>query len=497
MKTKQFASPYWRYVLCVVLCLPMLVTAKAEKTLQQMMQGMWLPEHQGSLPGLVGLNIRDAVLEEVLGGLTYPWAFEFLNDEEILITEISGRLLRYHLNDEKITEISGLPDIAGGFPQVGLLDIEVHPQFASNGRIYFSYVQLDPVTRQFFRTAVATAVLQGDHLVGLEHILESGSFSWSPSNFGGALEFDDKGFLYISIGDRSEDWNVPQGHRLEGKILRLHADGSIPKDNPFIGNEKIDDRIYVLGVRNPQGLHFDAVSGRLFEAEHGPMGGDEVNIIESGKDYGWPEITYGRDYTMDLVGSGTHKTGLQQPIFYYLPSRAISPITVYRGSMFHEWDGDLLVGALKGKQVSKLDLDGDRIRSEHTILTGIKARIRDIKVARDGSIYVLAQTGRLYRLYRKPKQTGPEVPQDTELLYQLICSGCHDSGAYEAPRMSVRSDWDAVLQQPIKKTYRNTIEGLNNMPKRGLCGMCTDKFLRVLVDEMLDKVRRLDNSSVK
>lgn len=495
MKPIYISHQFWRNLIFGLLLVPLVLIAETTKSTQKMMDDIWLPVHQGALKGVVDLNVRDAVLEEVLGGLTYPWAFEFINDDEILITQLSGQLFRYQLSSKKLIEVSGLPEIAGGFPQVGLLDVEIHPEFAKNQRIYFSYVQLDPVTQQFFRTAVATAVLRDKQLLNVRNILESEHFSWSPSNFGGALEFDDKGYLYISIGNRSEDWNAAIKGRLEGKILRLHDDGSVPKDNPFIGVEGVDDRIYALGVRNPQGLHFDKVSGRMFESEHGPMGGDEVNIIEAGKNYGWPEITYGRDYTMDPIGSGTHKKGLQQPIFYYLPSQAISPITIYRGDMFKEWEGDLLVGALKGKLISKLDLDGDRIRSEHDILKQLEARIRDIKVASDGSIYILTQAGSLYRLSRKVNKDTPEPPANTALIYELICSGCHDSGAYEAPRLSVFSDWKKTLEQPLEKTYQNTIKGYGGMPERGLCGMCTDEFLKLLVDEMLDKVQQLDKSS--
>ena len=202
------------------------------------------------------------------------------------------------------------------------------------------------------------------------------------------------------------------------------------------------------------------------------------------------------DYTMDPVGSGTHYEGMQQPLFYYLPSRAISPITIYRGDMFDEWEGDLLVGALKGEHISKLDLDDEKIRSEHHFLDSLIARIRDIKVDDDGAILVLTQAGSLYRLSRNTQYVNPKSPAQTKLIHDLICSGCHESGAYQAPRLSEPSDWSEILEQPIEQTYRHTIEGFNLMPARGLCGMCTDEFLKLLVDEMLEKVRKLDAAEV-
>ena len=231
------------------------------------------PPYKGDLPSLASLNIRDAHLEEVLTGLTKPWAMEFLSDDELIITEIGGKLYRYGLKAKKLTEISGLPKIATDQLQTGLLDVEIHPEFGSNRRIYFSYVVSDEKTGKYYLTAVAAATLEDNQLSGLREILRAGPYGWSPSNFGGALEFDTDGYLYVSIGDRSEHELAQQGDRLEGKILRLHDDGRVPSDNPFVGDDAVDDRIYALGVRNPQGLHFDDKTGYLFESDHGPMGG--------------------------------------------------------------------------------------------------------------------------------------------------------------------------------------------------------------------------------
>ncbi len=445
--------------------------------------------YEGDLRSLAALNIRNVQLETVVNELKEPWAIEFLGPDELIISEIRGRLYRYKLPTGPLQPISGLPRIATEAEQTGLLDIELHPDFKNNRRIYFSYSASDEETSRFFLTAVATAELRDTKLLGVHDILRAGPFSWSPSNFGGALEFGPKGFLYVSVGDRSEHMFAQQGERLQGKILRLNDDGSVPADNPFVNDETVDDRIYALGVRNAQGLHYDATYGQLFEAEHGPMGGDEINIIQAGANYGWPTITYGQNYTTEAIGVGTHKTGLIQPLWYYTPSIAVSPLAVYRGSMFPEWDGHLLVGALAGKHISKLDLDGTRIRSERALLGELKDRIRDIKVAADGSIFVLTQNKGLHRLFRVPSPPATEKPDNSELLYQMICSGCHDTGASGTPQLTEPTHWTGILAKPREDVYRNTIDGYREMPERGLCYICTDKQIRATVDYILDRVR--------
>ncbi|MGB0513943.1 MAG: PQQ-dependent sugar dehydrogenase, partial [Wenzhouxiangellaceae bacterium] len=370
------------------------------------------------------LNLDDAVVETAVSGLDEPWAFEFIGDNQVLITETRGRMLRVPLDGRPPKPIDGLPEIATEREQTGLLDVELHPGFHVNRRIYFSYVAPDE-TGRYYATAVDTAILEDDRLSRRRTLLRVEPFAWSPSNFGGVMEFDPEGYLYVSVGDRSEPATAQMGDRLQGKILRLNDDGSVPADNPFVHDPAIDDRIWALGVRNPQGLHYDGPSGFIFEAEHGPMGGDEINIIRRGANYGWPTISYGRNYTAEAlgfapdqhspqldfhlstdpgfeIGARTERIGMEQPLFYYLPSTAISPLTVVRGPMFPEWEGHILVGALKGRHVSKIDYDGRDVRSEVRILTEFRGRIRDLNVAEDGSIWILVQSGELYRLFRDP-----------------------------------------------------------------------------------------------
>lgn len=480
---------YHNLLLLTTLILPAVCSAEQVISKAETM-GLQLgvsPVYEGRLVSLAKLNIRDAKLEEVISGLQEPRAFEFLNDHELLITEIGGSLKHFDFQSRQLSTVSGLPKIATGHNQTGLFDIEIHPNFASNRRIYFSYSINDEQTGKYFTTAVSTAVLKDGQLYQLRQILVAKPFGWSPSNFGGVLEFDSDGYLYVSIGDRSEHEYSQLGKRLEGKLLRLNDDGSVPADNPFVDDEAIDDRIYAFGIRNAQGLHFDTQTGLLFEAEHGPLGGDEVNVMKAGANYGWPTITYGKNYTTASIGVGTHAQGFEQPLFYYLPSEAISPLVMYRGDMFPEWEGDLLVGALKGKHISKLDYDKGIIRSEYPILNEINARIRDIKVASDGSIYVLAQTGFLYRLYREPTRESEELSVEGERVYRMVCAGCHDFGAYDAPRLGVGNDWKTIIEQPAELTLQRTIDGYNNMPERGLCGICSDEHLETAIKYMLEQ----------
>lgn len=454
--------------------------------------------YHGDLPSLAALNIRDARLEERVTGLRQPWAFEFLDAGSVIITERLGRLLVADLASGRLQEVTGLPPVAADKEQTGLLDVALHPDFAENRRIYFSYTAADPETGRFYRTEVAAATLAGRQLRDLSIVLRADPIGWSPSNFGGALAFGPEGHLFVTIGDRSDRDVAQRGDRLQGKVLRLLDDGGVPADNPFVGVAGMDARIWALGVRNAQGLYFDGPSGLLLEAEHGPMGGDEVNIIAPGRNYGWPVITYGQNYTTQPIGEGTHKAGLEQPLFYFLPSTAVSPLVMYRGTMFPEWEGDLLVGALKGRHVTRLDLDhapgaepADMVvRSSFDILTEVNPRVRDLKVAADGSLYMLAQAGSLYRLYREPA-SEPETPPAAggipgATVYVAVCAGCHDTGAYQSPRLDDAVRWRAIRSQPLELTHQRVLDGYGLMPARGLCDFCSDRDLRDAVRHMLE-----------
>jgi cytochrome c5 len=223
------------------------------------------------------------------------------------------------------------------------------------------------------------------------------------------------------------------------------------------------------------------------------MGGDEVNVIAAGKNYGWPIITYGANYTYKSIGEGTKKEGLEQPLYYYLPSIAVSPIEIYHGEMFPEWEGDLLVGALKGAAISKLDLVDGRIESEYKILDELNARIRDIKVASDSSIWILLETGSIYRLSREssPIEAAREVGErDGEYIYLTVCSSCHSQNAPGVPQISNASDWTDRLKKERKELYRNSINGFNAMPEKGLCEDCTDKEVTRAVNFIIGQLKK-------
>lgn len=441
----------------------------------------------GDLPSLAALNVREANLQEMARDFEYPWAFEFINSNELLVTEFSGKLKRLSIDTGESIDISGLPDIVPGKGQAGLLDVVLHPVFQKNQRVYLSYVISDSNDR--YALAVSSAELRDDKLNNVEQIFVALPFGKNTSNFGGALAFDSSGHLLITTGDHTIRSNAQHPGLLTGKIIRLNTDGSIPDDNPFVGRgEAFNPSIYALGVRNPQGLVVDSLTGKIYETEHGPMGGDEINIIEAGENYGWPIITYGLNYTYQSIGQGFEKEGLKQPLFYYLPSIAISPVEIYRGEMFREWNGDLLVGALKGTAISKLDLVDGRIQSEYQILGEMNAKIRDIKVAPDSSIWILLEAGSIYRLSREtnPVRVQVEVGQrDGETIYLQFCSNCHSQSAPGAPQISNKSDWSDRLLKDRQELYRNSIEGFNGMPERGFCEDCTDKELRGAVDFMI------------
>lgn len=448
------------------------------------------------LPSMVAINIRNAELDTRISGLDEPWAFEFLGLDEVLITETRGRLLRARLNaDAPPTEVTGLPPIVTGRQQTGFFDIALHPEFDDNARIYFSYAEADRQAGRYYRTQVATAVLSGDRLTGVTRLLEDGVYGWSPSNFGGALEFDGDGRLLITMGDRSDDVLAQRGDRLEGKILRLDDDGTIPADNPFVDDPDIDDRIFALGVRNAQGMDRDPVTESVFFAEHGPLGGDEVNLLREGANYGWPEITYGRNYSGRSMGVGTHAPGFEQPLFFYLPSEAISPLLAYRGEVFDEWNGDLLVGALKGKHVSRLVLDGVVVRSEYPILGEIGSRIRDLQQGPDDAVYILTQDGALLRLGRRGPGEPAATPPNGQKVYRLVCAGCHDTGAADAPTLDDGCRWKRIADRPRAEIYRNTLRGIGEMPERGLCHVCSDAHLERAVDYMLERASECNKDS--
>lgn len=338
----------------------------------------------------------------LLSDLNLPWGMAFLPDASLLITEKSGNLYRYHMNQGSIHAVSGLPETRV-WGQGGLMDILPHPDFQHNRWLYFSYTGLMENGRA--ATRVARARLLENRLEDLEILFTAKPSVKSGAHFGSALMFDGEGFLYITSGERHARPLVQDLSTHLGKIIRLRDDGRIPDDNPFLGRQNALPEIYSYGHRNPQGIAVDPRSKAIWSVEHGPRGGDEVNIIQAGKNYGWPVITYGREYAGGKIGEGTRKPGMEQPVYHYVPSIAPSNMIFYRGQAFPHWRGNLLIGALALTHINRLELDGGKIIHEERLLDDMNIPIKSIEEGPDGLIYILSRDGELMQL--RPVSESP------------------------------------------------------------------------------------------
>lgn len=335
-------------------------------------------------------------------GLENPWSLAFLPDGRMLVTERPGRLRVLDASGKLDPRpVAGLPPIAA-HGQGGLLDVALHPDFARNGWVYFSYAGREG---QGYATQVARGRLVADtngyRLDNVQQIYRQRPGSSTGQHFGSRLVFDGRGMLYITQGDRGEMARAQKPDDLAGKTVRLFDDGRFPPDNPFAGQEGSRPEIYSLGNRNMQGAALNPKTGELWATEHGPQGGDELNIIRAGRNYGWPVITYGANYgTGTKIGEGTSKPGMEQPIHQWTPSIAPSGLAFYEGRAFPGWRGNLFAGALKYQMLVRLELDGERVVHEERLLKDAFGRIRDVRVGPDGLIYLLTDDsdGALLRL---------------------------------------------------------------------------------------------------
>ncbi|WP_411768074.1 PQQ-dependent sugar dehydrogenase [Winogradskyella sp. A3E31] len=322
-------------------------------------------------------------MEVVVPELNIPWGMAFLPDGAMLITEKSGELIHYK-NGEK-TMISGLPDVyVRG--QGGLMDIELHPDYETNGWIYLSHGS-DEGDGNGGNTAIIRAKLQGNSLVDVEQLYKAYPNSTRGQHFGSRLEFDNDGYLYFSIGDRgNRDVNPQDVTRDNGKVYRLNDDGTIPTDNPFVDTENAKTAIFSYGHRNPQGMVKHPETGQIWVHEHGPRGGDEINVVEKGKNFGWPVISYGINYDGTSFTDKTEMEGMEQPLFYWVPSIAPSGMDFVTSDIYPDWQGNLLVGSLKFLYIERLVIENNEVTKREKLLEGM-GRVRDVKQGPDGYIY--------------------------------------------------------------------------------------------------------------
>ena len=343
-------------------------------------------------------------VETVVTGLTMPWATAFLPNGDMLVTERAGKLRL--VKDGKLDpiEIAGLPKVFYR-GQGGLLDVVLHPDYAKNGWIYLSYsspkAEGEEGEDNGANTALMRAKLKDHALTDVQVIFKALPNVKSTPHFGGRIVFDKKGYVFLSLGERGRQDASQELSKDQGKVVRLHEDGKIPTDNPFVNTPGAKPEIWSYGHRNPQGMVMNYSTGVLWEHEHGPQGGDELNIVEKGKNYGWPLITYGIGYDNSIISKDTAMVGLEQPVIYWKPSIAPCGMDFITSDKYKGWKGDLLVGSLKFNYLQHLVMKGNKVLRREIILEKI-GRVRDIRQGPDGYIYVvLENSGSIVRILPK------------------------------------------------------------------------------------------------
>lgn len=340
-------------------------------------------------------KLHDFTVTTVVEGLDHPWGMAFLPDGGMLVTERGGRVRVIRGGELDPEPVSGLPDVAVR-GQGGLLDVALHPSFADNGLVYLSYAASG---EGGYGTEVARGRYRDGRLEDVEVIFRAEPKTGGGRHFGSRLVFDNDGRLYITLGDRGHRPNGQDLGTHTGSVIRVNDDGSVPADNPFVNDERPE--IFSYGNRNVQGADRHPETGALWAHEHGPQGGDELNIIESGSNYGWPVITYGRNYgTGTKIGEGTEKPGMEEPLWYWVPSIAPSGMTFYTGDRFPRWRNSLFVGSLKFQLLVRLELNGNEVVEEERMLEDEFGRIRAVEEGPDGYLYLLTDesNGRLLRI---------------------------------------------------------------------------------------------------
>jgi glucose/arabinose dehydrogenase len=350
-------------------------------------------------------RVRVVTLTEAL---VQPWALAFLPGGDLLITERGGRLRLFHDGRLASADIRGLPPVDTR-QQDGLMDLALHPLFAQNRTIYFTYSKRGD---RGDTTTLASARFDGARLTEVRDLFVADAWSTYGGNSGSRIAFGLDGTIYMTVGDRHEQTPAQDLRTHKGKILRLNDDGTVPRDNPFVGRADARPEIFAYGVRNPQGLFVEPSTGTIWEHEHGPRGGDELNIIARGHNYGWPAITYGVNYDGTTISKDTARDGMDQPLVHWTPSIAPSGLTIYSGDRFPAWRGNAFLGALAGLHLRRLELQNGHVthqealvplaRSPQLPLARSPQRIRDVRQGPDGLLYLLTDAGALLRLEPPP-----------------------------------------------------------------------------------------------
>ncbi|MCE6992708.1 PQQ-dependent sugar dehydrogenase [Dyadobacter sp. CY323] len=346
----------------------------------------------------------DLKVDTVASGLTMPWASALLPNGDLLVTERGGKLRLVKGGKLDPQEISGIPAVLYK-GQGGLLDIALHPDYKTTGWIYISYSSPKKDGEEGdddgANTGLMRAKLKDHALVEIQQLFKALPNVKANVHYGGRIVFDKKGYVFLSLGERGQKENSQDLGRDQGKVVRLFEDGKIPTDNPFVKTAGAKPEVWTYGHRNPQGLIIHPTTGAIWETEHGPQGGDELNIIEKGKNYGWPKITYGIDYDNSIISKDTALAGMEQPVIFWRPSIAPCGMTFVTSDKFKDWKGDLIVGSLKFMQLQHLTVKGNKVTKREVIFDKI-GRVRDVRQAWDGNIYVvLENSGKVVRISPK------------------------------------------------------------------------------------------------
>lgn len=352
-----------------------------------------------TIPGVIDTERGPVDVTVVAEGLKTPWGLAFLPDGRYLVTERGGDLHIVARDGTISAPIAGVP-VVHAQGQGGLLDVVLDPQFADNRTIFLSYAGKG---RNGAQTTVMRAVLGDGELTDRQVIFRQEPALDNGFHFGSRLVFDRDGLLYVTLGERNSLRDLAQDtSNTIGKVVRITRDGEIPAGNPFRGKGRADAAVYSYGHRNPQGAALDPVTGALWVHEHGPMGGDEINVIAPGNNYGWPVVTYGREYSGGKIGVGSEKAGMTAPLYYWVPSIAPSGMAFLTAPEAGPWRGNLFVGSLKFGMLVRLELEDGRVTHEERLLEGMGDRVRDVRAGPDGALYLLTESqGRILRLMPK------------------------------------------------------------------------------------------------